>query len=118
VPWGTAERERQQQAFTSSCAFLMREQRGMSAGSPWPCDLGPDLSRSFRALKVWTTLKVFGVNSIGAVIQRSCELARYLECRVLASTELELMAPVELNIVCFRYRFDEEGLPTSSTARS
>jgi aromatic-L-amino-acid decarboxylase len=102
--------EQQQQAFASSCAYLMREQRGMSAGSPWPCDLGPDLSRSFRALKIWTTLKVFGMNSIGAVIQRSCELARYLECRVLASTELELMAPVELNIVCFRYRFDEEDL--------
>src|ERR1700685_2857517 len=82
----------------------------MSAGSPWPCDLGPDLSRSFRALRIWTTVKVFGMNSIGAVIQRSCELARYLECRVLASTELELMAPVELNIVCFRYRFDQDEL--------
>ena len=102
--------ERQQQAFASSCAYLMREQRGMSAGSPWPCDLGPDLSRSFRALKIWTTLKVFGMNSIGSVIQRSCELARYLESRILASMELELMAPVELNIVCFRYRFDQDEL--------
>jgi len=102
--------ERQQQAFTSSCAYLMRGQRGMSAGSPWPCDLGPDLSRGFRALKTWATFKVFGMNAIGAVIQRSCELARYLERRVLSSTELELMAPVELNIVCFRYRFDEDEL--------
>ena len=96
--------ERQQQAFASSCAYLMREQRGLSAGSPWPCDLGPDLSRGFRALKTWATLKVYGTNAIGAVIQRSCELACYLESRILNSTELELMAPVELNIVCFRYR--------------
>jgi aromatic-L-amino-acid decarboxylase len=97
--------QRQQQAFASSCAYLMREQRGMAAGSPWPCDLGPDLSRGFRALKTWATLKVYGMNAIGAVIQRSCELARYLESRILDSTELQLMAPVELNIVCFRYRF-------------
>ena len=102
--------ERQQQAFASSSAYLMREQRGMSAGSPWPCDLGPELSRGFRGLKTWTTLKVFGTNAIGAVIQHSCALARYLESRILASTELELMAPVELNIVCFRYRFDQEEL--------
>ena len=66
----------------------------MSAGSPWPCDLGPDLSRGFRALKTWATLKVYGMNAIGAVIQRSCELARYLERRILSSNELELMAPV------------------------
>ena len=97
--------ERQRQAFCSSCSYLVREERGMSAGSPWPCDLGPDLSRGFRALKTWATLKVYGMNAIGAVIQRSCELARYLESRVLASTELELLARIELNIVCFRYHF-------------
>jgi aromatic-L-amino-acid/L-tryptophan decarboxylase len=102
--------QQQQQAFASSCAYLMREQRGMSAGSPWPCDLGPDLSRGFRALKTWATLKVYGMDAIGAAIQRSCELARYLECRILGSSELELMAPVELNIVCFRYRFASDEL--------
>jgi glutamate/tyrosine decarboxylase-like PLP-dependent enzyme len=96
---------RQRAAFSSSCSYLVRDERGLSAGSPWPCDLGPDLSRGFRALKTWATLKVYGTNAIGAVIQRSCELARYLESCILASTELELMAPVELNIVCFRYRF-------------
>ncbi len=102
--------ERQQQAFASSCAYLMREQRGMSAGSPWPCDLGPDLSRGFRALKVWATLKVFGANAIGSAVQHTCALARYLERCVLDSAELELMAPVELNIVCFRYRFDRDEI--------
>jgi glutamate/tyrosine decarboxylase-like PLP-dependent enzyme len=75
----------------------------MSAGSPWPCDFGPDLSRGFRALKVWFTLKVFGVEAIGASISRTCALARYLESRIAETPELELMAPVELNIVCFRY---------------
>jgi glutamate/tyrosine decarboxylase-like PLP-dependent enzyme len=76
----------------------------LAAGSPWPCDFGPDLSRGFRALKVWFTLKVLGADRLGAAISRSCALARYLEERINATPELELMAPVELNIVCFRYR--------------
>ncbi len=96
---------RHRQAFASSCNYLSRDERGMSAGSPWPCDLGVDLSRGFRALKTWATLKVYGTDALGAVVSRTCELARYLQSRVLASQELELMAPVELNIVCFRYRF-------------
>jgi glutamate/tyrosine decarboxylase-like PLP-dependent enzyme/Tfp pilus assembly protein PilF len=95
---------RHKQAFTSSSAYLSREVQGMSAGSPWPCDLGPDLSRGFRALKTWVTLKVHGLKAIGEVISNTCDLARYLEGRIVASPELELMASVELNIVCFRYR--------------
>jgi hypothetical protein len=79
----------------------------LAAGSPWPCDFGPDLSRGFRALKTWFTLKVYGTDALGAVISRTCELARYLESRITATPELELMAPVELNIVCFRYRAEE-----------
>jgi glutamate/tyrosine decarboxylase-like PLP-dependent enzyme len=92
-----------QKAFVSPAAYLKRAVRGLAAGSPWPCDFGPDLSRGFRALKVWFTLKVLGVDRLGAAISRSCALARYLEERINATPELELMAPVELNIVCFRY---------------
>jgi aromatic-L-amino-acid decarboxylase len=95
-------------AFASSAAYLRREERGLAAGSPWPCDFGPDLSRGFRALKTWLTFKVYGVEALGASISRTCELARYLEQRIAATPELELMAPVvELNIVCFRYRAEE-----------
>jgi glutamate/tyrosine decarboxylase-like PLP-dependent enzyme/glutathione synthase/RimK-type ligase-like ATP-grasp enzyme len=95
--------EAHKQAFASPAAYLERAARGMAAGSPWPCDLGPDLSRGFRALKVWFTLKVLGTERLGESISRSCALARYLESRISATPELELMAPVELNIVCFRY---------------
>jgi aromatic-L-amino-acid decarboxylase len=91
-------------AFSNPAAYLQRLQRGLAAGSPWPCDFGPDLSRSFRALKTWFTLKVHGADALGASISRTCELARYLESRIAATPELELLAPVELNIVCFRYR--------------
>ena len=96
--------ELHRKAFSSSAAYLRRETRGLAAGSPWPCDFGPDLSRGFRALKVWFTLKVFGTAAIGRTISRTCELARYLQRRIGETPELELMAPVELNIVCFRYR--------------
>ncbi len=94
-------------AFVSSAAYLRREERGLAAGSPWPCDFGPDLSRGFRALKTWFTLKVYGIEALGAAISRTCELARYLERRISETPELELLAPVELNIVCFRYRAEE-----------
>ncbi len=90
--------------FTSPAAYLRRDRRGLAAGSPWPCDFGPDLSRGFRALKVWFTFKVHGTRRIGAAIERTCHLARYFETRIDAAPELEMMAAVSLNIVCFRYR--------------
>jgi aromatic-L-amino-acid/L-tryptophan decarboxylase len=93
--------------FALPAAYLRRETRGLAAGSPWPCDFGPDLSRGFRALKTWFTLKTYGVERIGAMIWRTCELAQYLRRRIQASSELELLAPVELNIVCFRYRGED-----------
>jgi aromatic-L-amino-acid decarboxylase len=93
-----------QATFATPAAYLRRETRGLAAGSPWPCDFGPDLSRGFRALKTWFTLKVYGAQAIGAAISHTCALARYLESQVLATPELELLAPVQLNIVCFRYR--------------
>ena len=96
--------EQHRAAFAAPAAYLRRETRGLAAGSPWPCDLGPDLSRGFRALKTWFTLKTFGTEKIAAMIDRTCALARYLEKRVLEEPRLELLAPAQLNIVCFRYR--------------
>jgi glutamate/tyrosine decarboxylase-like PLP-dependent enzyme/Tfp pilus assembly protein PilF len=96
------------QAFATSAAYLRREERGLAGGSTWPCDFGPDLSRGFRALKAWFTLQVYGADALGAVISRTCELARYLETRVMETRELELAAPVQLNIVCFRYRAGDD----------
>jgi aromatic-L-amino-acid decarboxylase len=96
--------DRHRDTFSAPAAYLRRETRGLAAGSAWPCDLGPDLSRGFRALKTWFTLKTYGTEKLGAIIARTCALAGYLETRVLAEPRLELLAPVQLNIVCFRYR--------------
>ena len=98
------------EAFAAPAAYLRREIRGLAAGSPWPCDLGPDLSRGFRALKTWFTLKTYGTEKLGAMIARTCALAQYMEARILAEPRLELLAPVQLNIVCFRYRADDANL--------
>jgi glutamate/tyrosine decarboxylase-like PLP-dependent enzyme len=99
--------ERHRDAFAAPAAYLRRERRGLAAGSAWPCDLGPDLSRGFRALKTWFTLKTYGAEKLGALITRCCTLAGYLETRILAEPRLELLAPVNLNIVCFRFRSDD-----------
>jgi aromatic-L-amino-acid/L-tryptophan decarboxylase len=91
-------------AFAASAAYLSRETRGLAGGDFWPCDYGPDLSRGFKALKVWFTFKVLGADAIGRAIEHNCALARVLQARVEAEPELELLAPAQLSIVCFRYR--------------
>ena len=94
---------RQLETFGAEAAYLRREQRGLAGGGVWPCDLGPDLSRGFRALKVWMTLSVYGADRLGAVAQQTCDLAAVLAARVDREPMLERLAPVALNIVCFRY---------------
>lgn len=95
--------ERQLATFSTDATYLRRGARGLAAGGVWPCDLGPDLSRGFRALKVWMTLSVYGADRIGAVTERCCDLAADLAARVDREPELQRLAPVALNIVCFRY---------------
>jgi aromatic-L-amino-acid/L-tryptophan decarboxylase len=95
------------ETFATPAAYLRPNAKGLAAGSPWFSDYGPDLSRGFRALKTWFTLKTYGTARLGQVIARTCALARYLEARVRAEPKLELLAPAQLNIVCFRYGSDD-----------
>jgi len=97
------------ETFASPAAYLRPNARGLAAGAPWFSDFGPDLSRGFRALKTWFTLKTFGVKKMGEVVAHSCALAQHLERRVRAEPALELLTPARLNIVCFRYRTDDAG---------
>jgi glutamate/tyrosine decarboxylase-like PLP-dependent enzyme len=92
------------ETFASPASYLRRETRGLAAGTPWPCDFGPDLSRGFRALKTWFTLKTFGTEALGRAIEHTCDLAKSLERRIAREPALELLAPVQLNIVCFGVR--------------
>lgn len=66
-------------------------------------DYGPELTRRFRALKVWMELSHVGTRVLGEAIERNCECAQYLGQLVDESTDFEMLAPVELSIFCFRY---------------
>jgi glutamate/tyrosine decarboxylase-like PLP-dependent enzyme len=66
-------------------------------------DYGTELSRPFRALKVWATLAYYGARRIGAAIEEDCAMASYMAERVSAAEDFELLAPVTLGICCFRY---------------
>ena len=92
------------QAFSSPAAYLQRADRGLAAGETWPCDLGPDLSRGFRALKTWMTIQTLGADRMGEAMLANCLAARYLSQKVQSSSVFELKAPVALNIVCFGVR--------------
>ena len=95
--------------FAAPAAYLSRLPSGLAAGDDWPCDYGPDLSRGFRALKVWLTFQTLGAEAIGRAIEANCAAARHLSARVAASDVFELAAPVPLNIVCFRIKDDPSG---------
>ena len=77
---------------------------GEEADEAFVCwDYGPELSRRFRALKVWMLLKGVGLDRLGAAIENNLACARYLESMVQASDDFEMLAPVELSIFCFRH---------------
>lgn len=92
--------------FTLTPDYLAHGDRGASGAQVWLSDYGLQLSRSFRALKIWMALKAHGVEQIGKSIQMNIDQTAYLVSLIEASPELEQMAPAPLNIVCFRYMQD------------
>ncbi len=68
------------------------------------CDRGLQLTRTFRALRVWLSVQRYGVAAHREEIARAIALARGAEARIRAREELELLSPQSLGIVCFRYR--------------
>ena len=103
-------------AFSLTPAYLSHGEggRGMTGGDlPWSIDYGYQHSRGFRALKAWMSLKEHGIRKFGRLIQQNIDQARYLAELIDAAPELELAAPVTLNVVCFRYvkpGMDDAGL--------
>jgi glutamate/tyrosine decarboxylase-like PLP-dependent enzyme len=77
---------------------------GEEADEAFVCwDYGPELSRRFRALKVWMLLKGIGLNQLSEAIESNLACARHLDSMVQASDDFEMVAPVELSIFCFRH---------------
>lgn len=103
------DRELQRSAFALTPPYLQRPTRGMGAGPEWLSEYGLQLSRGFKALKVWMSLKEHGAKKYARVIEKNVAQAQYLGQLLKDSPRLELLAPVSLNIVCFRYRPDKKS---------
>jgi aromatic-L-amino-acid/L-tryptophan decarboxylase len=67
-------------------------------------EYGPELSRSFKAFKIWCSLQAFGLNAFASAIDHTLELAEYMAERIRQDNALELLAPVHLTAVCFRLK--------------
>ncbi len=100
-------------AFALTPEYLSHAERGLAAGTVWFSDYGFELSRPFRALKVWMSIQEHGIDRYRQLIEQNVDQAQHLAALVRAAPELELAAPVPLNIVCFRYvggNLDATGL--------
>ena len=96
--------EAHRSVFALTPSYLTALDRGIAAKPLEFAARGIDLSRGFKALKIWFSLKVHGVDLFGQLIDQNIEQAAYLRERIERENALELMAPVPLNVVCFRYR--------------
>ncbi len=99
--------DKHHESFSASGAYLLPLSRGVASGI-WFSEYGVQLSRGFRALKVWLSIKGNGINKYRRLIEQNISQAAYLASLIESSPNLELLAPVPLNIVCFR--FVKEGL--------
>jgi len=88
--------------FSADRDYLSRFERGPGSGDPWFTDYGPELSRGFRALKVWISLRSHGLDRLGRMVEKNCAQATWLADRIEDSKSFRLAAPASLNIVCFR----------------
>ncbi|MDE1177736.1 MAG: pyridoxal-dependent decarboxylase [Edaphobacter sp.] len=91
-------------AFATGASYLTAMERGPAAGGLYFADRNIELSRGFRALKAWMSLKAYGADAITAQIEKNVEQSAYLAYLVGASHKLQLAAEVPLNIVCLRYQ--------------
>jgi aromatic-L-amino-acid/L-tryptophan decarboxylase len=104
--------QRHQKAFAAQASYLKKLEGGVAKGEAPLTNFGPQLSRGFRALKVWLNLKAYGVDQFARLIGQNIGQAQYLKARVEREPELELLAPVPMNVVNFRYRGKGLDAPT------
>lgn len=90
-------------AFAISANYLLSHEKGLAAGPEPFSNFGMELSRGFKALKVWMSLKEHGLEKYQRLIRQNIRQAEFLSKLIQFSDDLELLAEVSLNIVCFRY---------------
>ena len=92
----------QQQVFSIRPNYLETHGKALAGGDPWFCDYGLELSRSFRALKVWFTMKTYGLDKLGKAVTENCRLAAYLGKLIKKSKYFTLSTPPVSNILTFK----------------
>jgi aromatic-L-amino-acid/L-tryptophan decarboxylase len=105
--------EAHRKTFSLTPEYLEHNTRGLAAGRLWFSDYGLQLSRQFRALKVWMSIKEHGLDRFGRMMTRNVKQAHYLGQLIEKEQDMELLAPIGLNIVCFRFnpgKLDDETL--------
>ena len=90
--------------------YLAKNTRGIASVDNWFSEFGLQLSRRFRALKIWMSLKEHGSKRFGRMISRNVEQAYYLGDLVEKHSKLELIAPIGMDIVCFRFNPGKKNL--------
>jgi glutamate/tyrosine decarboxylase-like PLP-dependent enzyme len=107
-------REAHLRSFTLRPDYLTNTARGAAANTgDWLSDYGVQLSRGFKALKIWMSLKEHGAEKFGRLIRQNVDQVHYLAALVAETPELEMLAPAPLNVACFRYTaegLDDEAL--------
>jgi glutamate/tyrosine decarboxylase-like PLP-dependent enzyme len=106
-------------SFDGADYIKVHEQNEAEAFAFW--NYGPELSRRFRALKIWLTLRYYGVERIARTISEDNAMATYLGEQVKAASDFELLAAPELSICCFRYvppAFQTRQQSANETARA
>jgi glutamate/tyrosine decarboxylase-like PLP-dependent enzyme len=112
------------QTFESGC-LLVRDGRSLAATFAQQADYLQDvkpaedeinladhglaLTRRFRALKIWLSVKVLGMAWFRALVERSSRLAEYAQALLEQSGHFEILCPRQLSIVCFRFRAASHG---------
>ena len=97
------DRKAHRETFALTPEYLEKTERGLASGAYWFSEYGLQLSRGFKALKVWLMIKEHGLDRFGRLIDRNIDQAQHLAALIRAAPRLELVAPVPTNIVCFRY---------------
>lgn len=92
--------------FAVTPEYLEMASRGIASANWLLHDYGLQTSRGFRALKIWMALKEHGIGKFGRLIDQNIAQGHYLSALIEAESLLELVAPTNINIVCYRYRPD------------
>jgi glutamate/tyrosine decarboxylase-like PLP-dependent enzyme len=95
--------ESHRKAFALQPSYLKSHERGLASGPDPITNFGFELSRGFKALKVWMSLKEHGLPKYAAAIRQNIAQTFYFESLLNEYEDVEIVAPATLNIVCYRY---------------